>query len=136
MERGKARKDSNTGFVIAIVIAIITIAMVIGGYFVIFSGGSATQAPINTLVSINGSSRNQTLLLSNQSVYVAINYSSIKIVINTTHVVPIDVTGHDNAITIVNGTIDLYVSGNYDRIYTKNTNILNRSVTGNGDGVS
>ena len=110
---------------------------VIGGYLVLFSGGGAAKAPINKMVSINGSSENQTFVLSNQSVYVMTNYSSIKMIIKTTHVVPVDVVGHDNAITIVNGTIDIYVSGNYDRVYTKNTNILNRSIiTGTGDSVS
>ena len=136
MKSYSSKKGSNIVFGVAVVIAIIIIGIVIGGYFVLFSGGSTVKAPINKMVSINGSSENQTFVLSNQSVYVITNYSSIKIIINTTHVVPVDVVGHDNAITIVNGTIDIYVSGNYDRVYTKNTNILNRSITGTGDSVS
>jgi hypothetical protein len=132
MRADKTKKRGNAFFVVAVII----IAIIIGGYFVLFSGRSVVQPAINKTVAVNDSSQNQTLVLGNQTVSVVTNYKSITMIINTTHIVPVDIIGHDNVITIVNGKIDLYVSGNYDTIHAENVSILNKSITGTGDTVS
>ena len=101
--------NRTNGSIFFLVIAIVIIAAIVGGYFVLFPTGNS-QVQINKTISVNGNSQNQTLVLSNQSVSVITNYKSITMVINTTSVVPVDIIGHNNAITIVNGKVNLYVS--------------------------